>query len=245
MNSQLHHDPARARKIVVSKNMRKPIRPFVVEVKGSKRASKLDDFWKLADQPAAVPADKAMQTAHSLFKKAPEEQRTLAAAEAPAGRAGTPARSGRILMDLAYKPPVEPVPAEAAADEPHSTFDPPLKRRPGRPRKVIVDQAVPAAQRPVAAPPARPLPTRQDNPTGAAKANEVAAARGGARRPVAKTMAMWMLEPDEPSTPVAARPAPAVVQPASDDQSEQGRTRRVAVPSRAEKWKRRLPKVLR
>jgi hypothetical protein len=45
--------------------------------------------------------------------------------------------------------------------------------------------------------------------------------------------------------PVAAKSAPAIVQPAADDQSDQGRTRRVAAPSRAEKWKRRLPKVLR
>jgi hypothetical protein len=231
--------------------MRKPIRPFVVEVKGSKRASKLDDFWKLADQPAAVPADKAVQTANSLFKKAPEENRALASAETHAGRSGAPARSGRILMDLAYKPPVEPVLAEPEPAAAEPLFDPPLKRRPGRPRKVLTD-AAPAAARPAAEPPASSRAasraartTPQERFDGAPKTAEAAAPRAGAGRPQPKTMATWMLEPDEPLAPVAARPAPVRAEPAVEDPADAGRTRRAAVPSRAEKWKRRLPKVLR
>ncbi|MEJ1159460.1 hypothetical protein [Prosthecomicrobium sp. N25] len=166
--------------------MRKTIKPFVVEIKSSRRSAK-GPTWGLLDLPAEEPA-RVSHEAADVFAPKPQK--------AKGSDAGAPSRPApRILPDLGPRP-VEAVEADPdpVAAEPRLAARKPVRRSP---------KPVPV---PAAAPPRREAPRPE---------------------------------------PVIER-APVVV--ASTPAEEPSRNRsfvRSSGLSRADKWRRRLPAVLR
>lgn len=213
--------------------MRTQNKPFVVEIKKTKRAPETpaetpaprgaapsSSIWSSVPEPSQPPltASAARRAADALFDftpKAPEPAapvaRTAPAVDAAPDTEALPASSempaprGRVL----WVERAEPVPAEENADAV------PVRRGRGRPRKIIfpADAEAPAVKRPrVAKPGARPV--------------------GRPRRVVAP--AMVEPAPFPVQAPVQAVPAQRSV-----------RRLRTAELPRGERWKNRLSKFCR